>query len=87
MINMADTTISFKIEEDLRDKAQNLIKSSGMTGKEWFQRAVAMVELQSVKEGATDYASDLSEMEVHTRYKKRRVTFFKATLLFLYLCR
>ncbi|AND39484.1 MULTISPECIES: hypothetical protein [Bacillaceae] len=63
---MADTTISFKVEDELREKAQNLIKASGMTAKEWFQKAVATAELQSVKEGASDYASDLSEMEVHT---------------------
>jgi chromosome segregation ATPase len=66
MVNVADTTISFKVEDELREKAQNLIKASGMTAKEWFQKAIATAELQSVKEGATDYASDLSEMEVHT---------------------
>lgn len=66
MVNVADTTISFKVEDELREKAQNLIKASGMTAKEWFQKAVATAELQSVKEGASDYASDLSEMEVHT---------------------
>lgn len=63
---MADTTISFKVEDELREKAQNLIKISGITAKEWFQKAVTMAEMQSVKEGATDYASDLGELEIHT---------------------
>lgn len=61
-----DTTISFKIEEELREKAQDLIKASGLTAKDWFQKAIAMSELQSIKEGATDYASDLTELEIHT---------------------
>lgn len=63
---MADTTISFKVEEEMREKAQNLIKASGTTGKEWFNKVVAMAEMQSVKEGATDFASDLGELEIHT---------------------
>lgn len=63
---MADTTISFKVEEEIREKAQNLIKASGITGKEWFNKVVAMAEMQSVKEGATDFASDLGELEIHT---------------------
>lgn len=65
-VKVADTTISFKVEEELKEQAQHLIKASGMTGKEWFQKAVAIAELQLVKEGAADYASDLSELEVHT---------------------
>lgn len=63
---MSDKTISFKVEEDLSEKAKSLIEASGLTAKEWFSKAVAIAELQSVKEGATDYASDLSELEVHT---------------------
>lgn len=63
---MADTTISFKVEEEMREKAQNLIRESGLTAKDWFNKAVAIAELQNIKEGATDYASDLSELEVHT---------------------
>lgn len=66
MVNVADTTISFKVEEELREKAQELIRTSGMTAKDWFQKAIALTEMQSIKAGATDYASDLSELEVHT---------------------
>lgn len=61
-----DKTISFKIDEELSEKAKNLIEASGLTAKDWFNKAVALSEIQSVKEGATDFASDLSEMEVHT---------------------
>lgn len=66
MESMADTTFSIKVEDEFKEKVQDLIKASGMTAKEWFRKAVAMAEVQFMKEGATDYASDLSELEVHT---------------------
>lgn len=66
MVNVSDKTISFKVEEELSEKAKTLIEASGLTAKDWFQKAVALAEMQSVKQGATDFASDLSELEVHT---------------------
>lgn len=63
---MADKTVSFKIDENLAEKTNTIIKASGMLAKEWFEKAVALSELQSVKESAPDHASDLTEIETHT---------------------
>lgn len=59
-------TLSIKVDTDIRDKAQEMIKTSGMTGKDWLNKAISLIEIQSMKEQSTDFASDLSELEVHT---------------------
>lgn len=66
MVTLPDKTISFKTDEELSEKVKNLIESSGLTAKDWFNKAVALSEMQSVKQGSTDYASDLTELEAHT---------------------
>lgn len=63
---MADKTFGVKVSEELHDRVKDMIELSGMSSKEWFERAVALTEIQSVKQGATEYSQDLSELEVHT---------------------
>lgn len=63
---MKDKTFGVKVSEELLGQVQQMIEVSGITAKEWFEKAVALVEMQSIKEGAADYSQDLSELEVHT---------------------
>src|SRR5690606_17002671 len=63
---MADKTFGVKVSEDLYEKVKTMIENSGDSAKEWFEKAVAISELQSIKQGATDYNQDLNELEVHT---------------------
>src|SRR5690606_19389891 len=63
---MADKTFGVKVSEELHEKVKTMIENSGESAKEWFEKAVAVVELQSIKQGATDYNQDLNELEVHT---------------------
>jgi chromosome segregation ATPase len=63
---VADKTFGVKVSEELHDKVKAMIENSGDSAKEWFEKAVAVAEIQSVKQGATDYRQDLTELEVHT---------------------
>lgn len=63
---MADKTFGVKVSEDLHDKVKNMIDVSGISAKEWFEKAVSLTEINKIKQGATDYKQDLSELEVHT---------------------
>jgi DNA repair exonuclease SbcCD ATPase subunit len=63
---MADKTFGVKVSEELYDKVKVMIENSGDSSKEWFEKAVSVAELQSIKQGATDYRQDLNELEVHT---------------------
>ncbi|WP_306010512.1 hypothetical protein [Bacillus sp. MMSF_3328] len=63
---MADKTFGVKVSDELNDKVRDMIEASGITAKEWFEKAVALTELNAIKQGATDYTQDLSELEVHT---------------------
>lgn len=63
---MADKTFGVKVNEDLHEKVQAMIENSPLTAKEWFEKAVSLVETNSIKEGSIDYQQDLSELEVHT---------------------
>ena len=63
---MADKTFGVKVSEDLHDKVKQMINSSGISAKEWFEKAVSLTEMNAIKQGATDYNQDLSELEVHT---------------------
>ena len=61
---MADKTFGVKVSEELYDKVKIMVENSEDSSKEQFEKAIA--ELQSVKQGATDYSQDLNELEVHT---------------------
>ena len=63
---MADKTFGVKVSEELHDKVRDMIDASGITAKEWFEKAVALTEVNEIKQGARDYSQDLSELEVHT---------------------
>ncbi|KYC71321.1 hypothetical protein [Heyndrickxia coagulans] len=63
---MADKTFGFKVSDELYEKVKMMIENSGSSSKEWFERAVALAEVQDLKEGSPDYKQDLSELEVHT---------------------
>jgi len=63
---MADKTFGVKVSEELYDKVKVMIENSGDSAKEWFDKAVSLAELQSIKQGATAYNQDLNELEVHT---------------------
>ncbi|RHW36007.1 hypothetical protein D1B31_18130 [Neobacillus notoginsengisoli] len=63
---MSNKTFGVKVTEDLYNKVQAKIDNSGVTAKEWFEKAVALMEVQELKEGSPDYKQDLSELEIHT---------------------
>lgn len=63
---MADKTFGVKVSEELHDKVKEMIEASGHTSKEWFEKAVSLTEMNAIKQGATDYSQDISELEVHT---------------------
>lgn len=65
-IAMADKTFGVKVSEKLHDRVKDMIEISGMSSKDWFEKAVALTEMQSIKQGATEYNQDLSELEIHT---------------------
>lgn len=61
-----DTTISFRGSDELKEKVSLLIEGSGLSQKEWYEKAISLAEMNSLKEGAKDYSKDLSELEMHT---------------------
>lgn len=63
---MADKTFGVKVSEELHDRAKLIIESSGLTAKDWFQKAIALYEMNSIKQGSSDYTQDLTELEHHT---------------------
>ena len=63
---MADKTFGVKVSEELHEKVREMIENSGDSVKDWFEKAVALTEIQNIKQGATDYSQDLNELEIHT---------------------
>lgn len=63
---MSDKTFGVKVSEELHEKVKNMIDVSGGNAKAWFEKAVALVAVQELKEGSGNYKQDLSELEVHT---------------------
>lgn len=64
---MADKTLGIKVTEEVHDKAKAIIEMSGLTAKDWLEKALALYELNSLKDGISgDYSNDLAELEVHT---------------------
>lgn len=63
---MADKTFGVKVSEEMYDRAKMVIESSGVSAKDWFEKALALYELNSIKQGSSDYTQDLTELEHHT---------------------
>lgn len=63
---MADKTFGVKVSEEMYDKAKMVIESSGISSKDWFEKAVALYEMNAIKQGSSDYTQDLTELEHHT---------------------
>jgi len=63
---MSDKTFGVKVSEELYEKVKGMIDVSGISSKEWFEKAVALTAAQNLKEGNTAYKQDLSELEIHT---------------------
>lgn len=61
-----DKTFGVRLSDEQFDKVKAIIDNSGLSTKEWFEKAVALTETQSLKEGATEYSKDLTELEIHT---------------------
>lgn len=66
MDRMSDKTFGVKVSEELYEKVKDMIDVSGISSKEWFEKAVAMAAVQNLKSGAGDYKPELSELEIHT---------------------
>lgn len=58
--------MGFKVSEEAHEHIRQLIEASGDQPGEWFKKAVSLVELQSIKQGASEYTQDLNELEIHT---------------------
>ena len=65
-IKMADKTFGVKVSEEMYEKVREVIESSGTSSKEWFERAIALYEMNAIKQGSSDYTQDLTELEHHT---------------------
>lgn len=63
--NEKTPTISFRVDNEVKEKLNAMIGNG--SSKEWMEKAIALMEIQSVKETSSDFASDLSEVEVHTK--------------------
>ena len=63
---MADKTFGVKVSEEMYEKAKLVIEASGVSSKDWFEKAVALYEVNSIKQGSSDYTQDLTELEHHT---------------------
>lgn len=63
---MADQTYSFKASEETIQKVKGITEATGISVKEYFERAVSLMELQNIKQGAAEFTQDLNELQVHT---------------------
>ncbi|MFB6800486.1 hypothetical protein ACFCVU_04600, partial [Peribacillus butanolivorans] len=63
---MADKTFDVKISDDLHNKVMRMINSSGVTSKEWFEKAVVLTEIHGLNIAVGDHNEYFSELEVHT---------------------
>jgi DNA repair exonuclease SbcCD ATPase subunit len=66
MAIMSDKTFGVKVSEELYEKVKGMIDVSGVSSKEWFEKAVALTSVQNLKDGSGTYKQDLSELEIHT---------------------
>jgi chromosome segregation ATPase len=62
---MSDKTFDVKISDDFHNKVMRMIDSSGVTSKEWFEKAVVLTEIHGLNIAAGDHNEYFSELEVH----------------------
>ena len=48
---MADKTFGVKVSEELHEKVREMIENSGDSVKDWFEKAVALTEIQNIRAG------------------------------------
>lgn len=63
---MADVTLGFKVSEEVKERAKQMIEASGMSAKDWIQSAITMYESKNVGMEAPEFVTSLHELEVHT---------------------
>ncbi|MXQ55290.1 hypothetical protein [Shimazuella alba] len=64
---MSDKTWGTKATQDVHQRADELVRSSGLDKKEWFEWAVSLLELKNL-EDQKQYSTEIGEIE---RYTKR----------------
>ncbi|NOU73422.1 hypothetical protein GC098_18675 [Paenibacillus sp. LMG 31458] len=64
-----NTTYGVKVSSETKDKINSMIVASGLSSKEWFERLLALYELQVYKqqEGSLKYLSDIETLQDHTK--------------------
>ena len=64
-----NTTYGVKVSAETKDKITSMIDASGLSSKEWFERLLALYELQVYKqhEGSIKYLSDIETLQDHTK--------------------
>lgn len=63
MAEKLDKQFNVRLTNEMYEKLENM---AGDQKREWLEKAVAIMEAQSVRDFATDYAPDLKEVEIHT---------------------
>lgn len=63
---MADVTLGFKVSEEVKERAKQMIEASGLSAKDWIQSAITMYESKNVGMEAPEFVTSLHELEVHT---------------------
>jgi phage host-nuclease inhibitor protein Gam len=67
VVEMAESTKGFKIDDDLKRKINSTIQASGMNDKEWIEAVTNLWVMQDIKNGMPDYRKDIGELELHTK--------------------
>ena len=62
----SDKTYGFKVSEDTYNRAKMTVETSGMTGKEWLEYALALYESNQLQTNAPEYSNSLNELQIHT---------------------
>ncbi|MDR6553989.1 hypothetical protein [Paenibacillus qinlingensis] len=64
-----NTTYGVKVSAETKDKITSMIEVSGLSSKVWFERLLALYELQVYKqhEGSLKYLSDIETLQDHTK--------------------
>ena len=50
VFEIVDKTFAVKVSEELHDKVKMMIEGSGISEKEWFEKAVSLAEMNAIKQ-------------------------------------